>query len=217
MGAARVSRLPPYLVVAASRFTFKTRSVRVAGSLIQRRAACKVTRKLADSEILDALPVCTEELQQELRRRRGAHVGTTKQTAEGESVGSIAKGMYELIAVVSHKGRSTDYGHYVCFVRDEAALAAPDRWLVHDDAAAVQAVNYDARVRPLCGLPGVLGHIGFVYIFRATEKAAGYSSLMQLPPSVRATRAQAAHVAGGGAGTGGGGGVRKRIRRRRRM
>ena len=125
--------------------------------------------------------------------------------------------MYELIAVVSHKGRSTDYGHYVCFVRDEAPLAAPDRWLVHDDSAAVQAVNYDARVRPLCGLPGVLGHIGFVYIFRATEKAAGYSSLMELPPSVRAARAQAAHNVGGSAGTGGGGGVRKRIRRKRRM
>ena len=38
------------------------------------------------------------------------------------------QGNYELFAVVTHKGRSADGGHYVSFVREDEK-----RWLVYDD------------------------------------------------------------------------------------
>ncbi|CAM9154021.1 unnamed protein product [Chrysoparadoxa australica] len=39
------------------------------------------------------------------------------------------KGNYELFAVVTHKGREADGGHYMGWVRQEG-----DNWLVFDDA-----------------------------------------------------------------------------------
>lgn len=54
-------------------------------------------------------------------------------------------GLYELFAVVTHKGRSADSGHYIAFVRRNAAGAdgKGDRntWLVFDDDAVSEATT----------------------------------------------------------------------------
>jgi ubiquitin carboxyl-terminal hydrolase 14 len=43
-------------------------------------------------------------------------------------VGSNNSGYYELVGVMSHKGRSSDSGHYVAWVRGRDG-----RWLLFDD------------------------------------------------------------------------------------
>lgn len=54
-------------------------------------------------------------------------------------------GLYELFAVVTHKGRSADSGHYIAFVRRNAAGAdgKGDRnsWLVFDDDSVSEATT----------------------------------------------------------------------------
>lgn len=46
------------------------------------------------------------------------------------------QGMYELFAVVAHKGRSADGGHYMSFVRDDSKKVGPKeeaQWICFDD------------------------------------------------------------------------------------
>ena len=112
--------------------------------------------------------------------------------------------------MVAHKGRSTHDGHYVAFVRDESPGAPPDRWLVWDDSALVAAVTFDARVRPLDGLPGVFGLLAYFIIYRATSKPLGYSSTALITAEETKARGRAPEGSGGG-------GVRKRIRKMRRL
>ena len=103
-----------------------------------------------------------------------------------ERVGNV--GRYELVGVVAHKGRSTGEGHYVAFVRDEAQAAPPDRWLVYDDSSRVAAVTYDARVKPLAGLPGVFGLLAYLAVYRASTKPLGYSALAAIEADESAAR-----------------------------
>ena len=87
---------------------------------------------------------------------------------EDEGVGRC-HGLYELWAVVSHKGRSTGAGHYMAFVKDdeggeglswrsilciEMSVSRPRRarsgsGCVHDSACVVDRRGGDGRARPL--------------------------------------------------------------------
>ena len=127
-------------------------------------------------------------------------------------------GMYELWAVVAHKGRSTDAGHYMAFLKDDAgggATAEPDRWLAFDDSA-VSTVHYETHIRELEGVPGCRGQIGYIAFYRRTAKPAGWSSAALL--SAEAALVRGPRGAGGfRGGAAGGGGVRKRVRKVRKV
>ncbi|KAL0319351.1 UNVERIFIED_CONTAM: Ubiquitin carboxyl-terminal hydrolase 6 [Sesamum angustifolium] len=42
-------------------------------------------------------------------------------------------GIYDLVAVLTHKGRSADSGHYVAWVKQENGYALPQEWIQFDD------------------------------------------------------------------------------------
>lgn len=81
----------------------------------------------------------------------GAATGTSSSAsaADSEPIGyglpDGFTGLYELFAVVTHKGRSADSGHYIAFVRRNAAGAdgKGDRnsWLVFDDDSVSEATT----------------------------------------------------------------------------
>jgi ubiquitin carboxyl-terminal hydrolase 14 len=70
-------------------------------------------------------------------------------------------GMYELIGVLSHKGRAADSGHYVAWVRQSQD---ENDWLLYDDDK-VSAVNRE----DIGKLTGALGdwHIAYLLLYRA--------------------------------------------------
>jgi len=69
-------------------------------------------------------------------------------------------GQYELKAVLTHKGRFAESGHYVAWVR-----ASEDSWLKYDDDT-VSAVHPD-EIRKLTGKGGGDWHIAYMCIFES--------------------------------------------------
>eukprot|EP00026_Physarum_polycephalum_P006141 Phypoly_transcript_06182.p1 GENE.Phypoly_transcript_06182~~Phypoly_transcript_06182.p1 ORF type:complete len:436 (+),score=74.70 Phypoly_transcript_06182:263-1570(+) len=68
-------------------------------------------------------------------------------------------GKYELIAVLTHKGRSADSGHYIAWVKQE-----DDKWLKYDDEK-VSMVNNEEIVK-LNGKGGADWNIAYLCLYR---------------------------------------------------
>jgi ubiquitin carboxyl-terminal hydrolase 14 len=68
--------------------------------------------------------------------------------------------MYELYAVVTHKGRSADSGHYMGWVRRDG-----DNWLCFDDDEVSPCKTED--ILPLKG--GGDYHMAYIAFYRAKE------------------------------------------------
>jgi len=68
-------------------------------------------------------------------------------------------GKYELIAVLTHKGRSADSGHYIAWVKQE-----DDKWLKFDDEK-VSMVNNEEIVK-LNGKGGADWNIAYLCLYR---------------------------------------------------
>lgn len=68
-------------------------------------------------------------------------------------------GKYELIAVLTHKGRSADSGHYIAWVKQD-----DDKWLKFDDEK-VSMVNND-EIQKLNGKGGADWNIAYLCLYR---------------------------------------------------
>jgi len=69
-------------------------------------------------------------------------------------------GIYELFAIVTHKGRQADSGHYVGWVKQE-----DDKWLKYDDDR-VTIVNNE-EIKKLSGKGGGDWHMAYICLFRS--------------------------------------------------
>lgn len=67
-------------------------------------------------------------------------------------------GKYELIAVLTHKGRSVDSGHYVAWVKQQDKT-----WMLFDDADLIPKKEED--ILALCG--GGDWHMAYLLIYKA--------------------------------------------------
>ncbi|RCN48463.1 ubiquitin family protein [Ancylostoma caninum] len=139
-----IDRLPAYVSVQMVRFFYKESS----------QVNAKILKDVKFPMILDLCDICTPALQERLRPARDAVKkeedakiermrkqkmdGTDPKTVEDDGKplpfsfpddeGSNNSGFYELKAVITHKGRSSNSGHYVAWVRlDE------DKWAMCDD------------------------------------------------------------------------------------
>ena len=78
---------------------------------------------------------------------------------EGEGrVGGNETGYYDLKAVLTHKGRSADSGHYVAWVKRKA-----NDWVLFDDKDVRPAT--DQEVLSLCGKAGGDAHIAYLLLY----------------------------------------------------
>eukprot|EP00181_Compsopogon_caeruleus_P004899 CAMPEP_0184682304 /NCGR_PEP_ID=MMETSP0312-20130426/6750_1 /TAXON_ID=31354 /ORGANISM="Compsopogon coeruleus, Strain SAG 36.94" /LENGTH=468 /DNA_ID=CAMNT_0027133891 /DNA_START=187 /DNA_END=1590 /DNA_ORIENTATION=+ len=126
----RIARLPPYLWVQYVRFYWK--------SAAQLKA--KILRNVAFPFTLDVHDFCTEELREKLKPAREVirdRADKDSQVKEGtqepdskpeETLEEGLSGTYELIAVLTHQGRTLDSGHYIAWVKQ-----AHDLWVKFDD------------------------------------------------------------------------------------
>ncbi|CAD7965483.1 unnamed protein product [Amoebophrya sp. A120] len=157
-----MASLPDYLWVQFARFGYKQANT-VAGT---EASAVKMVRKCAFSSTLDVYDYASADLQKDLsvgrlklREKREAEV-----EAEQEKIKNFGKeeeekkeavvpmevdqkmkdfhtGQYELVGIVSHKGRSLQGGHYVGWVKNHSADGKDykdDQWLLFDDEDVLQ-------------------------------------------------------------------------------
>eukprot|EP00005_Dracoamoeba_jomungandri_P002987 CAMPEP_0174257598 /NCGR_PEP_ID=MMETSP0439-20130205/6713_1 /TAXON_ID=0 /ORGANISM="Stereomyxa ramosa, Strain Chinc5" /LENGTH=453 /DNA_ID=CAMNT_0015340757 /DNA_START=149 /DNA_END=1510 /DNA_ORIENTATION=- len=68
-------------------------------------------------------------------------------------------GLYELYAVLTHKGRSAESGHYVGWVKQKE-----DSWLCFDDDGVSPCTNHD--IKQLVGKGGADWHIAYLCFYR---------------------------------------------------
>lgn len=137
MKTLKVSRLPGYLTVTMVRFQFKQKDAINA----------KILKDVKFPMMLDTFDLCTSELQEKLVpmrtkfkdyedyivehsvKAKGGKVAALKKAQEEDEqkemlpywfegdLGSNNSGYYELQAVLTHKGRSSNSGHYVAWVK----------------------------------------------------------------------------------------------------
>lgn len=150
---AALSTMPTYLMVQFARFGWKA-----ANSAARTDAArVKIGRKVAFPKKLDLFEYAAEDLGKDLQLARQkvaeqrdkdwdaaqaalkAGVNLEKQQQEpGENEVElfVDTGSYELVAVVSHQGRTADGGHYVGWAiseRGDGKKVKEDTWLLFDD------------------------------------------------------------------------------------
>eukprot|EP00892_Ulva_mutabilis_P003323 jgi/Ulvmu1/1362/UM011_0090.1 len=153
-GEARLSTLPAYLTIQVVRFFYK----------VQLQQKAKIRRKVAFPLQLDMLDFCTDELKTQLRGPRAAlrriedeKAGVVRTEADNEAgdatdadgdavmggggredyTGALT-GRYNLLAVLTHKGRTPDSGHYVAWVKQEDGI-----WVQFDDEKMIPRKDED--------------------------------------------------------------------------
>ena len=169
-GVSRITALPKYLSVQLVRFLYR-RDTQQKAKILRR-----VTFPL---QMLDVFEFCSADLKKSLEVRRGAWQkmedakaqAAKKRKAETSADGTDAMaldslapsseagqtGFYDLHAIITHKGRIADSGHYVGWVKRQG------QWVEFDDDN-VYPVN-EEDVQKLDG--GGDWHMAYVCIYKA--------------------------------------------------
>ncbi|KAL2641416.1 hypothetical protein R1flu_009003 [Riccia fluitans] len=169
-----ISKLPQYLTVQFVRFFWKRDS-----------GKAKILRKVEYPLTLDVFEFCTEELKEKLKLPRkllqaqedvkvGLAKAKKKEGKEGadeemreasSSSGTVAApaqeeptGIFDLVAVLTHKGRSADSGHYVAWVKQESG-----KWVEFDDDNPIPQREED--ITKLSG--GGDWHMAYICLYKA--------------------------------------------------
>jgi ubiquitin carboxyl-terminal hydrolase 14 len=120
-----LATLPEYLVVQFARFQWKAKS----DSAGTEATKTKIVRKVTFQKTLDVYELCTKDIKETLdigrERRRvliesGANIEDIQIASTAEQVdieGRIPTGVYELVGISSHEGRTADSGHYMAFTK----------------------------------------------------------------------------------------------------
>lgn len=154
-GSTKITKLPPYLTVQMVRFFYKVD--------VQQKA--KILRKVSFPVLLDLFNFCDTGLQEELhgarqrKKQRDDEASGLNQKGSGapsepaktedsmvedvppQDSGDCVRqhtGFYELQAVLTHKGRSADSGHYVGWVKQ-----ADGSWIEYDDDVPIPVKEED--------------------------------------------------------------------------
>lgn len=163
---SKISKLPPYLMVHFIRFFWKQAS----------QVKAKILKKVSFPLVLDTYPMCTEGYQETLKASREkvakqlleSGVSTSSKLPSVEEAPSTVaastslqpSGYYDLIAVLTHVGRTADAGHYIAWVKDEKF---PDIWWKFDDDKVSEAREED--ILKLDG--GGDWHIAYMCFYKA--------------------------------------------------
>jgi len=71
-------------------------------------------------------------------------------------------GIYELFAVLTHKGRNADSGHYVAWIKE-----TEDKWIKYDD----DVISYcnSEEIKKLSGKGGGDWHMAYMIVYRTKK------------------------------------------------
>lgn len=171
----RVKQLPFYLVVQFVRFEWRQELNKGKGD------KTKVVKPITFPMELDMYTLCTDQLKASMDGARKA----ADAARHGDDDGGVAPmdtsadhhprrnttGRYELVAVLSHQGRSADSGHYVSWTKYEPKVTKPgdrkDLWIQWDDDRPSYVTEDD--VKRLSGHGGADWHIGYLFLYRTKQ------------------------------------------------
>jgi len=171
---AALTRLPAYLTVNFVRFYFKRST----------QENCKIRKDVKFPMRLDVFDLCADDLKEKLRPMREKFAayqdweaeqqasGAGKLTVEKDKKkdvethpvsfendpGSSNSGYYELRAVLTHKGRSSDSGHYVAWVKTDEG-----KWALLDDDTVTE--RKEEEVLALSGSGGADWHTAYILLY----------------------------------------------------
>lgn len=168
---SRFSELPEYFVVQFTRFGWRQDT----------NSKTKILKPVGFPMVLDVGRLCTDELQAKMkderealkvrrdraidRKKRAKHKSGDAEEVEEEKpdekpeVLGNTNAFYELSAVISHKGRDADGGHYVAWCKNKG------QWIVLDDENT--AVVTEEDVQRLKGTGEA--HIAYVLVYRSRD------------------------------------------------
>ena len=159
-----INRLPNYLTVQFMRFFWKQ-----ANTLTGAKAGkSKILKSVIFSKIIDLYDMCTDETKELLNLGRNIESKLMKDD-KNFKVENIKKedgkeyvptGRYQLIAVLTHQGRSSESGHYIGWVHK-----LEDKWLKYDDSNVTMVTTNE--VLELKG--GGDWHMAYICIFKQLE------------------------------------------------
>jgi ubiquitin carboxyl-terminal hydrolase 14 len=165
----KINRLPQYAIVQLVRFIWKKASSAAGTKAVK----AKILRSVAFQKVLDLHPFCSDELKQsldvgremelqmhekELEENKGKPRDMKSFTAEFGT--GIETGHYQLVGVVTHKGRSADSGHYVGWTH-----LKEDTWAKYDDDVVSQVSTAD--IMDLKG--GGDWHMAYLLVYRKMQ------------------------------------------------
>lgn len=162
---ARLEKIPPFLIVQFVRFFWKPAE----------RVKAKILRNVSFPVQLDVFDFCTDELKEQLTVKRdeakaaedaAIEAKEKEPVTDGDAAASSSEpeeivaetGNYELCAVLTHRGRAADSGHYVAWVKDQGT-----RWFKFDDHQV--SVHTEEEVKKLSG--GGDWHMAYICLYRA--------------------------------------------------
>ena len=159
-----INRLPNYLTVQFMRFYWKQ-----ANTLTGAKAGkSKILKSVIFSKIIDLYDMCTEETKELLNLGRKIESKLMKDDKDfkvenikkEEQKEYVPTGRYQLIAVLTHQGRSSESGHYIGWVHKQE-----DKWLKYDDSEVTMVTTNE--VLELKG--GGDWHMAYICFFKQLE------------------------------------------------
>lgn len=109
-----IIKLPKYLLIQMMRFTYRN----------DEQLTAKIVKRVANPQRLDVSPWLSPDLKESIMANR--------ETAESKNAG-----YYTLKAIITHKGRRADSGHYVAHVKVQ------DQWFRYDDEKVSELEDED--------------------------------------------------------------------------
>jgi ubiquitin carboxyl-terminal hydrolase 14 len=165
-----ISRIPPFLNLQYMRFDWKHANVDIFGSGGQ-ATKTKIQKSIVYSKIFDIYDLCTEDtkklldlgrsIEQKLLEKNKSYSITDPKNPVTENM--IPTGRYQLIAVVTHRGISSDSGHYIGWTQ-----IVENKWAKFDDDIVSYKTDQD-----ILDLKGGMGdsHISYLCFYKRLEVA----------------------------------------------
>lgn len=162
-----ISRIPPFLTVQFMRFFWKQANESIFGSDGQAGKAKKL-KSVIFSKVLDIYDLCNDDTKALLDLGRSIET----KLAESDKNYSITNpknpvtenmiptGRYLLIAVTTHKGRSSDSGHYIGWTQ-----LVENKWVRYDDD--IISFQNDQQIQDLKG--GGDHHMAYLCFYKRLE------------------------------------------------
>jgi ubiquitin carboxyl-terminal hydrolase 14 len=164
-----INRLPPYLTVQFMRFFWKKENV----STGSKAGKAKILKSIIYSKTLDMYDFCDKQTQELLDLGRAIEMKMKKNEldkmevdkqgenkVQSENSNTVPTGRYELIAVLTHQGRSSESGHYIGWTHQKG-----DNWVKYDD----DVVSY-VKTQDILELKGGGDwHMNYICIFKRQE------------------------------------------------
>lgn len=168
----RFDNIPPFLIVQFVRFFWKPAE----------NVKAKILRNVSFPTQLDVFDFCTDELKEKLTVKRNEAMAAAKEAIAKKEEEIAAKpssdagaassaaaededikaeiGNYELSAVLTHRGRAADAGHYVAWVKEDGPSGM---WYKFDDDIVTK--HTEEEVKKLSG--GGDWHMAYICLYRA--------------------------------------------------